>query len=271
MEDLANDETKCGGSDLANGGQVNFINTQYKDADGNWISEGPHVPNDEQEYLRRDYRKIMFTRFPQFGPTSVLPTKWKDWYSANGVIRKALVAGEGKYWTNQTLSYMRNRRSFEMILVEVLRPNQVDFSTVIDATANIGGDAISFAIAGSTVRAYEVNGLVCEMLERNVALYSVKVDVICGRFDYDVPTGALVVIDPPFEQGNNETNLNLSIDDVPICEVAQRCLLAGAGHVLLTMPRDYAYNERYMVDNNQKVLCYETSKNVKMFLISRRD
>jgi hypothetical protein len=244
-----------------------FITTDYC-KDGEFIEEAPFVADDNQEYLTRDYRKIIMTRFPSLNKDKI-PQRWKNlsWSVLYNDIRN----GENKYWTNKALSYMRNRASFREMMV-LLRENDIALNNVVDATANIGGDAIAFAMETDVgdVTAYEIQSETCAMLLQNITLYGVDVKVICDAFDYDIPKGSLVVIDPPFEKGNTSKTFNLSIDDMPICAVADKLLKLGAGAVLLSMPRDYAYNLKYAQDHNQSVIVRSTQKNVKFFLITAK-
>jgi hypothetical protein len=246
-----------------------FIDVDYQN-DAGFIEEGPFVADENQEYLNRDYTKIIFTRFPLFTKTSHLPSSWKqDWNRANGIIRKTINHGRGKHWTNQTLSYMRNRKSFQQIM-DICTENNIHLDNIVDATANLGGDCLSFAMAGaSNIIAYEILPEVAEMLANNVKLFRCVINVRPRAFDYDVPQDALVIIDPPYEKGNNSTNYNLSIDDSPICVVCDKILNAGAKWVLISMPKDYRYNRRYAVDHKQTVKVYPSAKNVKFFLVSR--
>jgi predicted RNA methylase len=200
-----------------------------------------------------------------------VPNKWKNrnWNELKYEIRD----GENKLWTNQLLSYMRNRKSFHLML-DIIRKNNINMTNVVDATANIGGDAIGFAMEPEVqhVKAYEIKHSVYDMLVKNIELYGLsdKIEAVCGPFDYDVPIGSLVIIDPPFEKANSaKSHYNLSIDMMPIYAVVQK-ILEKANSVIITMPREYKYNKKYADDHNQQVKVYETSKNVKIFLICKK-
>jgi predicted RNA methylase len=250
-----------------------FVDIDYE-KDGVMIEEGPFIDDDKQEYLERDYRPLIWSRFPLFTKESNIPVKWnkKPFYVVAKEIRNKIDRGEGTHWTNQTLSYMRNRRSFRQIMDIIKNNTRFDMmkDTLVDATSNIGGDAISFAMEGvKNIKAYEVIDDVYKMLANNVALYGFNnIETVNGRFDYDVPAMSLVIIDPPFEKGNTSGSYNLSIDNMPICEVCQKVLNAGANYVLLTMPRDYKYNRKYARDHGQEVKVFRSEKNVKFFLVS---
>lgn len=255
-----------------------FVDAPYMDGD-NYIEEGPFVAEDDQEYLSRDYSKIIFSRFPMFKYNYDM-SGWdnKSVRDINNILRSRLQNGRDVYWTNQTLSYMRNRRSFETIYSDIIRANNISIENVVDATGNIGGDCISFAMLPevSRVKVYEILPNVFEILSNNIALYRLgdKITAINGRFDYEVPAGSLVMIDVPYEKGNNlgesgRAHYNLSIDDVPIGVVCNRVLDAGAANILITVPREYKYNMRFAHDTKQSVSVHKTQKNVKIYLIKR--
>jgi hypothetical protein len=238
-----------------------------------YIEEPPFVAEDKQEYLERDYRPIIFSRFPFFNEKSVMPLWNMPFYEANKKIKSAIINGENIHWTNQTLSYMRNRKSYLQMLA-ILKKNDVDFTNVVDATANIGGDSIGFACEGAKVKSYEIIPSVYNILVNNINLYKLDIEAKNSRFDYDIKEGSVVIIDPPFEKGNNAENFNLSIDNMPICAVCDKLLYGklpngNASHVLLTMPRDYKYNIRYANEHSQSVKAYKSEKNVKFFLVSK--
>lgn len=266
QDDLNNDLIKLnikGGSDADD----DFVDVDWG-TDDKPLEEGPFVAEEEQEYLRRDYTKIIFTRFPLFTANNC-PRWWKKpFYKVNGDLKYALTHGDGKHWTNQTLSYMRNRKSFDAIY-DIVKQNNIPIKDVVDATANLGGDSISFAQLGSNVKAYEILPNVSEMLKNNVQLYKFtkQITVVPSRFDYNVPKGSFVIIDPPYEKGNNTANFNLSIDTMPIGAVCKKILDSGASNVLISMPKDYKFNMRYANDHGLKVTVYKTTKNVKFYLV----
>ncbi len=267
QEDLSVDLLKLNIKNGSGDEDPDFIDTDWG-TDDKPLEEGPFIAEEEQEYLSRDYTKIIFTRFPLFTANNC-PKWWKKpFYKANADIKYAISRGDGTHWTNQTLSYMRNRRSFDAIM-DIVKQYNIPIANVVDATANLGGDSISFAMLGSKVKAYEILPNVAEMLKNNVELYKFtkQIEVIPHRFDYNVPKGSFVIIDPPYEKTNNATNFNLSIDNMPIGAVCKKILTAGASNVLVSMPKDYKFNLRYAKDHNLEVTVHKTTKNVKLFLV----
>lgn len=253
------------------------------------------VPDDKQEYQNRDFTKILHRRFPKVLPHSrILATSSLDFgynvtaQEMNKYIFDTLKEGENLFWTNQTLSYTRSNiissHIIKCIIAPLIRTNLFELPrtvgiNIVDATANIGGDVIGFAITTSIdvnrIYAYEINKVSYDMLNNNRRLYGVEhiVTTYNKRFDYNpkILKNALVIIDPPYESAYNKefNNFNLSIDDTPIYNVAQKCLDNGAKCVMLTMPSFYVYNKKFAIDYNQHVTVYQMgTKNNKIFLVT---
>ncbi len=240
------------------------------------------IADDEQEYLSRDYSESILGRFPIFGENDIVPQITDETGKmlterslANNYLRKVIPTLVNTNWSNQTASYMRlntiGKNIIDCIIKPAMQVNHLpSHFRMVDATANVGGDSLRFAMCPfvTKVDSYEILPLVYNMLVKNVKLYGLdKIKCHNSKFDYSVQD-ALVIIDPPYESGNNIGNFNLSIDNVPIYEVCGRCLREGALAVLLTMPKTFVYNLKYAVDNNQHVTAFRmASKNNKIFLI----
>lgn len=257
------------------------INVDYnKDVDD---QKSNVVKFDDQEYLSIDFTKKVVFRFPIFDENSYIPPHFgkQKYYQIQKYIRESLPTLQHSNWTNQTLSYARSnivgKHIIECIVLPLYRkgmfPKPMKF---VDATGNIGADSILFAMEKfvESVDVYEILPQVYRMLVNNIHLYGMdkKIHPHNKRFGYDVPEGALVMIDPPYEADNNKGNFNLSIDRMPIYYVAQRLLEKGAACVILSMPKTYKYNTRFAIDNHQHVSVYQMGKiNNKMFLITTRE
>ena len=234
-----------------------------------------------QEYLSRDFRKFVTYRFPVFDQYSVIPRKFakKSYWQIQKEINYSLPKLENLNWTNQTLSYARSNVVGKHIVACIIYPLFQSglfgkAMQIVDVTGNIGADSITFAMESFVkhVKTYEILPKVYDMLVRNIDLYGLryKISAVNKRFDYVVPNGSFVVIDPPYEADNNSGNFNLSIDTMPIFSVAQKVLDAGASCVLLSMPKTYRYNVKYALDMGQHVSVYQMGKvNNKMFLVMR--
>jgi len=262
----------------------NFV---YKDYDINVDDQHEiTVGFSEQEYMNRDFTKLLRFRFPTLDENSEIPAtfKYQRWWDINKSITDRLQSLRESNWTNQTLSYTRDSAIAKHIINCIIEPlyskglfGNVPI-TIIDATANIGGDAIAFALEKfiGKVIAYEISESTYEMLRNNIRLYGLenKIDSKNIRFDYNVPEDSLVIIDPPYESAYNENfkSFNLSIDSTPIYNVAKMCLDKGAKCVLLTMPKTYRYNAKFAIINHQNVTSYQMgTKNNKIFAVMRSD
>lgn len=240
------------------------------------------VPDTEQKYLTKDYAQFIEYAFPRFSHGSYIPDKYKgqDKAQINSSILEKVKAGENTNWNPKTLSYMRKDVAGKRIMKCLIKPmydllyEQDEKMHIVDATTNIGGDSINFAMQKfiADVKCYEILPEVFEMLKNNVELYGLntRISLVNSRFDYNIPKNSLVVIDPPFEMGNNATNFNLSIERTPIYYVVEKVLQKGAKLVMLNMPGGFKYNMRFARNNNQRISCYHMgNKDVKIFIIGK--
>ena len=266
---------------------INFVGTPYNLLVDDHANDT--VPFEKQEYLNKDYRKYLLNRFPLYTSYSRVIDGKQQLPVINHNIIKQLPLLEGVNWTNQTLSYTRLSNISNKIYQNIIKPLIDDnlFNkkqiTIVDATAGIGGDTLSFAMNYSInkVIAYEISKDTYNMLRNNIELYRLNNRIITKnkRFDYDIPNNSLVIIDPPFESSYKQSqflkdtdinkNFTLSIDNIPIYAVAQKCLDRGARCVLITCPKTFRYNFRYAVDNDQHVSVFLTPKNNKIFVVMR--
>jgi hypothetical protein len=268
--------------------EQNDLNFIYNDYDINKDDQLSNViPYQEQEYLKRDFKKILYRRFTKFDVNSYVPSKYRymPFWKVNSDILYRLSSLENINWTNQTLSYARNDIIGKHIINCIVKPlyNQGLFGknlVIVDATSSIGADSITFALEKfvSSVISYEILTDVYNMFLNNIKLYGLenKINPKNKKFDYkfleNIPKnfGSLVIIDPPFESPYNVGNFNLSIESTPIYNVAQKCLDIDATAVLITMPKTFKYNKKFALDYNQNVTVYKMGdKNNKIFLIMK--
>jgi len=263
-----------------------FISPQdfyYRDYDPEVDDQsGNKVEFSKQEYLSRDFRKRVTHRFPVYDEYSTLPRKFgkKQYWQVQKEIDRLLPKLENLNWTNQTLSYSRSNFVGKHIAACILGPLYNsglfgEYMKIVDVTGNVGADSIGFAMEEFVghVKTYEILPKVYDMLVRNISLYGLgdKITAFNQRFDYEVPEGSLVMIDPPYEADNNTGNFNLSIDTMPIFYVAQKVLDAGASCVLLSMPKTYKYNTKFAMDTGQHVSVYQMGNvNNKIFLVMKQ-
>ena len=90
--------------------------------------------------------------------------------------------------------------------------------TLVDATANVGGNCISFAKDIASVIAYEIKEKTCSVLKHNLSVYNLtNVKVKCTDFNYsilhdkDIATADIIFIDPPWYI-EDKKNVNLTLD-----------------------------------------------------------
>jgi 16S rRNA G966 N2-methylase RsmD/SAM-dependent methyltransferase len=260
---------------------LNFVNGKFSEKFDDQSSFGPS--DEDQEYLKKNFRKTVIYKYPIFDEFSVIPHKFKNqkYWVINRQLKTEIPHLENTHWTNQTLSYARNNITAKHIVKCIVKPlfekglfGSAKNITVVDATGNIGMDSITFGLEKfvKKVYTYEILSNVYEMLWQNIKLYGLdyKMHISNKRFDYDstVLNNALVMIDPPYESGNNSGNFNLSIDNKPIYYVVEDILNKGARCVILSMPKTYKYNLDFAKKYNQHVVVYQMGKiNNKLFLI----
>lgn len=210
-------------------------------------------------HLTRDYTQYVSSIYPLFTEDSIGPSRAleiaarsTDLAIINKYIIAKLVANEGPYWTNQTLSYMSKRRATaEKVALCAER-------YVCDATAGIGGDTLGFALSPRVkhVIACEIDPERRKMLAAVIDLYGLTRRVtIMDKFDGSAPADYCVFIDPPFE------NSELALLDEPIIDTVER--LVRADHtVWLHTPLDFKINGTAWVYPLKKVKLYRFCINI---------
>jgi hypothetical protein len=195
----------------------------------------------------------------------------------NTELMNEVAKGAGRLWDPETLSFMRSDVLAKRMMNQAVRPllNVLGpHFPVVDATSNIGGETIQFALMPfvSSVKAYEPNPTSYAMLLRNIDLYNLgdKVTAVNNKFDYNIPAGCLVLLDPPFQAHTNIGNFNMSIESRNIHAVIDDIFKAGAGALLLNTPRDFVFNSRFGVERGYSAVCYRFgNKNVKIYIVTR--
>jgi 16S rRNA G966 N2-methylase RsmD len=131
--------------------------------------------------------------------------------------------------------------------------------TIVDATAGVGGNVISFCKSFKYVIAYEINEERAKFLENNLELYGINnVKVIhddCMKYMFNEPCDVLF-IDPPWGGINykKKKRLRLTLGDESIEDVCKKmvdkCKLIG-----LKLPKNY--DIKHLFDSfDQSVLLY---------------
>lgn len=223
----------------------------------------------EEMHTMKDYAKYVQYAFPLI----------------NSTVAEAIKTGDGKHWTNKTLSYMR-KNGISQKLLDEFYPEVLPFDkfNLLDATANIGGDTIQYALRGHEVLAFEMQKNVYDMLQNNVALYNLQnlVTTHHARFEYTkcaeyiskfkTKLPVVVIIDPPFEINNNSDHFNLSIARIPIYYIVEYLLEHCCEAVILSMPNEFKYNLQYAKEHKHVFdICYIKNKGLKMLVVQKGD
>ena len=227
----------------------------------------------EEKYKSKDYVKNVMSTIPRFTKGSFIPLKFKGMKpeEINEILFRTFK--EGINFDNKTVSYGRrdlaSKRLWNLVLSEL--PN---IKVYVDATSNIGCDTINLALIPSieNVIAYEMQKNVFDMLQANIKLYGLedKITAKCCKFDYKIPKGCAVIVDPPFEIANNADHFNLSIEAKPMYAVVEDILNAGALYVIIGMPIIYKYNAVYASEKKHNVKVYIHSGRRYKFLVINR-
>lgn len=126
-----------------------------------------------------------------------------------------------------------------------------DALTVVDATANVGGQTLAFASCFKHVHAVELMPLHCDVLRHNVAAYGVgaQVTVHCGDFfklSRTLPAADVIFFDPPWggPDYRKQGRMSLDINNVNIMCIAEKLLVdKRARCVAIRTPATYAFDD----------------------------
>lgn len=235
----------------------------------------------------KSYEKNLIYAFPQLNKASNIPSKFagKPLYEINEELRREIVNGDGKHWTNQQLSYMRKELFSQAIFNELkTRFSSTEKIHIVDATGNIGGDSLLFALQPqvSWVLTYEMNQNTFKLLENNVKLYGLHQVVPINEKFVATPEkifrgtpipNTVVIIDPPYEYppGAEEYRFVYSIDKIPLIYMINDCLIAGAKLVVVTVPLDFTFNREFAETHNLSVDCFTMGKKDMKIYIARKN
>lgn len=267
----------------------NFVTkTNFKNKDL-WITD--IVKDEDQEYLNRDYRKNLEYVFPLFAESSIDPPNGMTKKEMNDFIQKSVTDGENVHWTNKTLSYAKKnvagKQQYNAVFKHSMELADCKSMRVLDITGNIGNDSFNFALHPEVdeVITYEMQDEPFRMLKENLRMYGFdKMSIVNEKFDavsidfskiFTAPKKddqcTVVVIDPPFELGNNPDNFNFSIAAMPIEFVVENLLDAGADVVFLSVPLNFKYNTMLgEYKHTQRVsVYYMGNKNIKTYVIGK--
>jgi|ERR1700678_402627 len=150
---------------------------------------------------------------------------------------------EGIYSTNHP-SLMRQI----IYIIEKQLNTSIKNLVITDATANIGGSAINFAINAKFTNAIEINPITYSILENNVNVYDLKkmgkIKTYCN--DYvsimDNLIQNVIFIDPPWGGLNYKKfkKIDLYLSQIPIAYIINR-LRNKANLILIKVPVNFSY------------------------------
>lgn len=115
--------------------------------------------------------------------------------------------------------------------------------TIVDATAGVGGNVLSFSKCFKTVVAYEISEERANFLKNNLEVYDItNVEVIaddCTKRILDSPCDVLF-IDPPWGGVNykKKKKLRLSVGEMAIEEICKQCI-GKCRMIGLKLPKNY--------------------------------
>ena len=227
-------------------------------------------------HQEKSYDKNVIYAFPQITSKTIIPEKFrgKSIKDINAELRIDIINGREKYWTNQQLSYMRKELFSQAIFNEIKsRFDRDEKIHIVDATGNIGGDSLLFALQPevSWVLTYEMNSDTFKLLENNIQLYGLhNIVPINEKFqatEQKIFRGAkmsntVVIIDPPYEypSGAENDRFVYSIDKLPLIYMIKDCLDAGAEMIVVTVPLDFTFSRDFAIENNISVDCFVMGK-----------
>ncbi len=166
-------------------------------------------------------------------------TPWKE---AN-FISKAIINFYRGYQPNQTSDKFLVSKQFQSANSHPEYP-----ITLTDATANVGGNTISFYLNGiNQVNAVEMDPLTCEILKNNLLVYHLPTaTTFCTDYTliYKKLTQDAVLIDAPWGGADykKNTNLDLYLSQLDIRDIACELLTENrASLVVLKLPVNYNF------------------------------
>lgn len=143
------------------------------------------------------------------------------------------------------------------LIIEYLTKEKIDYklSTIIDATAGVGGDTISFSFHFKKVYSIEINSIRYSFLVNNLNIYNIKNVVTYNNSYLDIINNLnadVIFLDPPWggRSYKHIENLKLYLDNKPIEKVCLDILFKNVPPklIVLKLPNNY-YFENFDVYN----------------------
>lgn len=144
-------------------------------------------------------------------------------------------------------------------------------SSVVDATASIGGNTFEFARVFDDVIAIELDETRFHMLQFNCELLELAVACVHGDCKDElknVAQGRVVFFDPPFGgRGYRFKTLHITLGDTSLPELCDLCQSNGASHALFKLPA--AYDDA--VFGSRKLQRHTISAKIKLLVVDLLD
>lgn len=117
------------------------------------------------------------------------------------------------------------------------------YLTILDATANCGGDTVNFAKKFNKVIAVEIDPLRAEYLQNNINVHKLNnVTVVNSDFNkVQMDNVDILFVDPPWggEGYKNKTNLRLTLGDTYIEDICNKVNMKYTKLIVLKLPFNY--------------------------------
>jgi hypothetical protein len=169
-------------------------------------------------------------------------------------------------WINKEGIYSissRNLMSDVLELIEKYTKQELSSLVITDATANVGGSVITFALHCKMINAVEIDKKTAEILTHNVACYNLQKFVNIKQTDYLQIMNDLqqdvVFIDPPWggPDYKNATKLHLTLSGKDLQEIIQMYKIAPK-LIIIKVPVNFDF-EGFAIDH-WKMSIHPTNK-----------
>jgi len=153
--------------------------------------------------------------------------------------------------------------------------------TIVDATAGVGGNSISFSKNFKYVYAIELNKTRSEYLQNNINIYNcLNVKVIndnCLNLLYKMDKFDIIFLDPPWQYNNvsykKYKNLKLSLDNESIEIICNKLMDYNFMKtipklIVLKLPKNYDIFYFYKHISNKNIYYYDLKKMIILVIIN---
>jgi predicted RNA methylase len=154
-------------------------------------------------------------------------------------------------------------------------------SNIIDATAGVGGDTLSFAKHFNKVYSVEINKTRCNYLQNNIKLYNfaniVTFNDNCMNIINTIPQHDVIYVDPPWEPngGSYKDHQKLTL---PFCDMKlehfcnklfdSTFMTCVPSLVVLKLPKNYDMQHFHANILNKHIYTYNLGKMIVLVLIN---